>query len=106
MAFAVRAVISALDPTRCGYEHHNCDHESYSGHAGELFGIAQLTDIVVDRRFTLAAVSSICHYPTGWRCHSSVDDTISNTECQCDERKFWHKCQMRSIPIEEIDVEK
>ncbi|KAJ1355603.1 hypothetical protein KIN20_013144 [Parelaphostrongylus tenuis] len=62
--------------------------------------------IVVDRRLTLVAVSFKCHCPIGWRCPASVDDTISNTECQYDVKKFWHKCQMRCVPIEEIDEEK
>ncbi|KAE9412580.1 hypothetical protein Angca_000377 [Angiostrongylus cantonensis] len=61
--------------------------------------------IVVDRRLTLVAVSFKCRCPTGWRCPSNVDDTIAYTECQYDTRKFWHKCQMRCVQIEEDDGE-
>ncbi|EYC16144.1 hypothetical protein Y032_0034g2823 [Ancylostoma ceylanicum] len=56
--------------------------------------------IVIDQRLNLAAVSYRCECPDGWRCPSHITDTIAYSECQFDESKYWHRCQLRCTPLE------
>ncbi|KAK6747897.1 hypothetical protein RB195_000854 [Necator americanus] len=55
--------------------------------------------IVVDQRLNLAAISYKCECPDGWRCPSGIADTRFVTECQFDESKHWHRCQLRCTPV-------